>query len=172
MTPKGQTGELRVELGQPLEFTDGATTEEDSTFEVILRGPTYREMDLAARLEQYVYQAFRNAQNDRPAAGEAPSAEEKALALADKAEDAADDEEEEMTAARAWALLSMFSTDIRPILADFEKLAVKVGRLNDETPLTLKLYRSLSVDDIRKLVSEYVAFFIGRSVVSTMKALR
>lgn len=175
MTAIGAAGELHFTLSKPLTFMNLEDQQkDDQTFEVIFRGPTYRELHYAGRLEQAIYQAFRNAQTDRAsmAAGDDMSDEEKALLLAEKAEASDDDDDDEtMTAARVWTLLAMYSSDLSQVLKDFEKLAVEVGKINDATPLTLKMYRSLSVDDIRRMCSEYLAFFIGRSVVSTMRGL-
>lgn len=148
--------ETTFTLSEKIEFANREIGDTDQGFEITMRAPTYRDIQQTTALSQHVYRAIASAMDAR--AGNAQAA----------AQQAANDAANEVTGAEMLMMLSMHG-DMRAILQDFEALALRVCSWNDKTPVLKRHLEDMSIDDFRKMLGEYLGFFIVPSVLSEME---
>lgn len=146
--------ETTFTLSELITFANKEIGDEDKTYEITLKAPTYREMDQAARMEQHIYQAFSGAAAARK--GD------------ERPQTATAGEEMKMSGGEMMIMLSTYC-DLPTVLRDFEKLLLKRAFFNEKTELLKKHVEQITIADYRRLCGEYLGFFILPSVILEME---
>lgn len=143
--------DLTFELRDKLTFANLETGEDDETMEILLRAPTFDDRCQYARIHSHAANAFVSMAGKLEGSAEGTSKDVSTESIGGEA---------------VLAILSAGSRDFDKVLEDFVNLAVRVGRLNDKTPLVEKHLRDIGVDALMRMCGEYIAFFVMPSLLS------
>lgn len=144
--------DLTFELRDKLPFANLELGADDETMEISLRAPNYEGS------RQPYFRMYRHLS----AAILALSRDE----ASKKRPRESRNDDQDMDGETAIMIISAYSDDFSQVIEDFTDLALRVGFLNDKTPLLEKHLGLIGPNEIIRMCGEYVAFFIAPSLLS------
>jgi len=150
--------ELTFPLTNRLSFANLETGADDETMEITLRAPDWNCRKQMFRVKGHVERAF-------------VSIASKLSDLAAQSDTKKPDDDGRMEGALVMTMLGAGSGDnLDKVFDDFVQLALKVGQINEKTPLKEVHFERMGVDDATRLCGEYIGFFVMPSVLSMTKS--
>lgn len=146
--------QFEYELENPIEYHDGGDLA--SSKNLVLLAPSFSQIKRAAKLKQGFFQAIKSFQGDKKQ---------------DESKNKAANDESDFDADAVLTVLFMGDIDIAAYFEDFEKLLTSgVCKVNGKVELNSIMCSKLSVEDMEKLLAEYIVNFLLPASMRQKKA--